>query len=292
MASRRIRPLLTGGYIHRHDLRDQGWRPDAIRAAVSAEGLEIVRRMWVLAPSAPPLLRTAAGSGGILTCVSAVELWGGWRPGDDSTLHLALDPHSGITARGAHVHRSVGPVPLPRRRLVDRVENVLAVTATCLGHDDALAVWESLLNRKLVTRDRLVATRWRGDRARQLRDEARATSDSGVETRFVYRVRRAGIPVLQQVAIAGHDVDALIGSWLVVQTDGFAFHSDAAQRRQDIAHDRTLRALGYTVFRFDYHQVVNEWPRVEAEILAAIAQGLHVQPRPLRRARPYRLLTS
>jgi very-short-patch-repair endonuclease len=32
--------------------------------------------------------------------------------------------------------------------------------------------------------------------------------------------------------------------------------------------------MGFTVFRFTYQDVVYDWPRVERQIRAAIAQGL------------------
>jgi len=33
---------------------------------------------------------------------------------------------------------------------------------------------------------------------------------------------------------------------------------------------------GYTVLRFDYHQVMFDWPHVERAILGAIAQRRHL----------------
>ncbi|NUT58055.1 MAG: DUF559 domain-containing protein [Agromyces sp.] len=90
------------------------------------------------------------------------------------------------------------------------------------------------------------------------------------------RLRRIGIPVRQQVAILGHLVDGLIGDRLVYQIDGFAHHRTAAQRRQDIAHDRRLALAGFTVLRFDYAQIMFDWPAVELEIRTAMAQRLHL----------------
>ena len=51
----------------------------------------------------------------------------------------------------------------------------------------------------------------------------------------------------------------------------------------DIAHDRRLALLGYTVLRYDYRQILFDWPRVEAEILQAMAQGLHLAQPHMRR---------
>jgi very-short-patch-repair endonuclease len=79
------------------------------------------------------------------------------------------------------------------------------------------------------------------------------------------------------VTIAGHRVDGLIGERLVLQIDGYGFHSSAEQRAKDIAHDRTLRLMGYTVLRYGYEQVLFAWEVAEHEVRMAIAQGLHLR---------------
>jgi very-short-patch-repair endonuclease len=137
-------------------------------------------------------------------------------------------------------------------------------------------VWESALHKRLIRPDQLTSTAWRGPRANELARVAGILSDSGLETLFAHRLRRIGVQMRQQVWIGDRPVDGLIGARLVVQIDGFEHHKKVEQRRADIAHDRMLRLAGYTVLRYDYHQVTAEWPRVEAEILAAIAQRLHL----------------
>ncbi|PPL15982.1 DNA/RNA helicase, partial [Microterricola pindariensis] len=47
-------------------------------------------------------------------------------------------------------------------------------------------------------------------------------------------------------------------------------------RGRDIAADRRLVLRGYTVLRFDYKQILFDWPTVEAQILAAMARGAHL----------------
>ena len=118
----------------------------------------------------------------------------------------------------------------------------------------------------------LRATPWIHPIARKLAADVGDHSDSGVESTFVWHCRRIGLQVTQQVMLAGHRVDALIGRRIVVQLDGWAFHSDAAQRRSDIRHDRELTAFGYVVLRFDYYDVMHNWPRVEAELRRVIAR--------------------
>lgn len=45
--------------------------------------------------------------------------------------------------------------------------------------------------------------------------------------------------------------------------------------RCDIGHDAKLRLMGYTVLRFDYQQVLFDWPLVGSVVTTAVAQGLH-----------------
>lgn len=167
-----------GGWVHRGVLLDAGWKPHQVLAVRRAEGIDLIRRQWLVLPDAPEEVREAARLGGVLTGVSALERLRLWVP--------------------------------PELTGGDRIHIGL----------------------------------------------------------------RAGMQVVQQVWIAGKPVDALIGRRLVVQLDGYAFHSDSAQRRRDIAHDRTLIAMGYTVMRFSYQDVMHDWARVERELLSAIARGL------------------
>lgn len=268
--------LTTHGYIHRAGLIELGLSSAAIRRAVAEEGLVVARRQWILRPNVQRSLHVAAIAGGHVTCVTALTPLGLWRPEQAVGVpHIALAPNSSSLPTAARVHRAVPVLARPPRDLLDRVENVLAGVARCLSFEDALAVWESAVHEGLVTLEHLARVQWRDAASRRIAARAGQASDSGLETLFVWRLQRTGIEVRQQVRLLGRPVDALIGARLVIQIDGFAHHSDAAQRRADIAHDRALHERGYTVLRFSYADVMHAWPRVEAEILRAIAQGRH-----------------
>lgn len=86
-------------------------------------------------------------------------------------------------------------------------------------------------------------------------------------------MRHIGRQLRPQALIAGHRVDLLIDDWLVVQVDGHAFHSSAAERGRDVAHDAELTLRGYQVLRFTYAQVVHEWASVERTIRRALLAG-------------------
>ena len=267
----------NGGWIHRQDLLDRGWKPHQILQARKNERMELVRRKWLLLADVPWSLRAAAELGGVITGRSALKKYGLWVPPGavhDSRVHIGLRTDASVSADDRVVRYRIQPVvERSPRSLVDPLENVLAAIAWNSNEPDAMAVWESAIAAKLTTPEELARLPWTSHNARNLAENVSRLSDSGVESMFISRCRQARIPVVQQVKIAGRRVDALIGRRLVVQIDGFAFHSDAQQRRQDIAHDRKLVAMGYTVLRYSYQDIMYDWPRAEREIRVAIAQG-------------------
>ncbi|KQZ05172.1 DUF559 domain-containing protein [Microbacterium sp. MEC084] len=263
-----------GGWASRRALIAAGWHPRKLRQAALEAGLPLVRRQWLLLPSAPPGVREAARVGGRLTCVAEAERIGLWIPRRDPRPHIAVPRNADLTPRGI-AHWSTGPAPAAGL-LVDPIENVLHHTASCLTELETFAIWESAIRKGLITVDAIRRIRWTTTAARRVAADVGAHSDAGTESYLVRQCRAAGIPCRQQVHLYGRDVDALIGDHLVIQVDGFAFHSDAATRAADLAHDRLLRLRGYTVLRFTYADVMHHWPDVEAQIRSAMAQGLHL----------------
>jgi very-short-patch-repair endonuclease len=87
-----------------------------------------------------------------------------------------------------------------------------------------------------------------------------------------------GVRLRYQVQLAGHPVDFLIGTHLVIQIDGWGFHVSSADRTRDVRHDAELRMRGYTVLRFSYAQVIYRWWEVERIIAEAVSRGLHLAP--------------
>ncbi|MGX1932427.1 DUF559 domain-containing protein [Microbacterium resistens] len=138
-----------------------------------------------------------------------------------------------------------------------------------------MAIWESAIRRDRVDVDVLERVRWRTRAATDLAGLVGSRSDSGPESSFVALMRKVGVAVRQQVWIDGHPLDGLIGERLGIQVDGFAHHSTARERRRDIRADARLALRGYTVLRFDPHQVQHRGHEVQATVLTAIAQGLH-----------------
>jgi len=265
----------AGGIVRVRRLRERGWSERSVRAAVDLQRLQRPRKGWVAVPDADPHLLAAARAGVVVSCVTQAERLGLWVLDRSQRPHVAAPPRSGgVRAARAHVHWAEPIVPRHPDALVDEIENVLALVAQCLAFEEALIVWESALDKKLVRLEELHRLPFHGA-ARRLRERASPYSGSGLETIFVSRLGWLGVPIVPQVWIAGHRVDFLIGARLVIQIDG-ATHV-GAQRTSDIAHDAELMLLGYHVIRVGYSQVVHRWHEVQALIMRAVAQGLHLE---------------
>ncbi|TYL54379.1 DUF559 domain-containing protein [Agromyces mariniharenae] len=264
------------GVVHQHDAIRAGFTRYAVRRGLERGQLRRIRGPWLATADASPSLVRAARIGGRLACVSATRHHGLWTL-DDATIHVAVPPHSSRhQADGAVLHWSEGPMATHPYELVEPVVNALMHVADCRPFDEAVAVWESALNSRRVSAGMLARLPMRSAAARLVRSTSTTLSDSGIESIPVVRLARIGIVARQQVVLDGHPVDLLIGERLVVQIDGFESHRRAVQRERDLAQDRRLRLLGFTVFRYGYRQVLTEWDTVESEIRLAVAQGLHV----------------
>lgn len=261
---------------HSTEAHAAGFSKYDMSESVSAGLIRRVRRSWIVAPGADSGIVTAINAGGRLTCVSVAARRGLWAPPHDE-VHVAL-PRSAarFDSAGLRAHWGHAPMPTTRHAVAEPLINALLHLATCIPRLDALAVWESALRKTSLTTDMLGRVQWHSSRARELAAAASVLADSGLETHVVHGIRGMGVACRQQVVLDGRPVDVLIGERLVVQLDGFEHHGEAVQRRRDIRGDAQLVLRGYTVLRFDYQQVLFDWPYVEATIAAAIAQGLHL----------------
>jgi len=268
-----------GGIAHRSDAAAHGFSPRHVRAAIRAGDVRRIRAQWVALDSAPDDLTAAAAASGRLTCVSLARRRGWWMPDRvDAGLHLQVGANAHRHRDDARLHWGAPLIDPGARELTASVEDALAHIAVCCSHEEARVIWESAIRVEGLDVEALRLVRWRDQRSRGLADEVVGLSDSGLETIVVVRLSGWGVPVRQQVRLAGRRVDIVIGSHLVIQIDGYAHHSSSAQRGSDVAHDAELRLRGYTVLRFTYGQIVHDWPKVERTLQAAIARGLHLPP--------------
>lgn len=107
--------------------------------------------------------------------------------------------------------------------------------------------------------------------ARWLVDLARGDADSGLESLLRLRLHLLGISLACQVTIAGvGKVDFVIGQRLILEADGKENHEGAKKRHKDLVRDAAASARGYQTLRFDYAQIIHDWPSVQAAIIAAL----------------------
>jgi very-short-patch-repair endonuclease len=269
-----------GGVMHRSSLRDAGFSPYRVRRELEAGRLISIGRDRVALPQLQPDIVRAARAGLRLTCVTEARRRGLWAFAD-SALHVAAP--DGYSARGRlesdfEVHWSLGPSHVPREWGVEPLPNVLYHVARCQPLDYAVATFDSALNGHAISVHELNRLAKRlGRRFASVVAATDGRADSGSESLFRVRMSAAGVQVEPQAVVDGHPVDGLIGKTLVVQIDGFGPHSDPARRARDLAQDRRLDLLGFTVFRFSSLSIEREWPTVERQILDAMAQGIHDQ---------------
>lgn len=262
-----------GGVARTRSLLLAGVSPHALRTSKASGEVRTVRNGWVALPDADRMKVAAVKRGVILSCVTVAARCGLWVP-DSSQTHVAAASHSGrVDAGNAIVHWAQPILPRDPDACEDSLENALVLTAACRPFEEALVIWESALNKRLV--DRAVLERLPlPPAAVEVLKTARPFADSGLETIVPHRLRWMRLPMTPQVWILDRPVDLLIGERLVLQIDGG--HHVGAQRASDIEHDARLKLRGYHVIRVTYAQVMNGWPRVQALIMDAVAQGLHL----------------
>jgi very-short-patch-repair endonuclease len=180
----------------------------------------------------------ACGQGAVLSHASAGALWGILSSTSPSFVDVTVWGYSGRKKRrGIKIHRSI------------------------------------TLTSKDVTR------RWGipvTTRARTLRDLGlgQEPTRSELERAFVRLCRRHRLPKPEvNVRVGAYQVDFL---WrdarLIVETDGYAFHSHRAAFEADRARDTDLKLRGYDVIRFTHHQVTRQ-PSTVAASLRALLQA-------------------
>lgn len=240
-------------------------------------------------PVPPPLAREVAallacGNDAVLSHQTAGALWGivDAATGVDVVVSSG-DPrgHAGIRVHRVRPLDAVDvrrhqrlPITSPARTLMD--------LAAVLG-DRALerAVNEALV-RRLTSEAELQATlrRLPGRRGVPLlralleRSAGPALTRSEAEVRLLDLVRRGQLPRPEtNVAVLGHEVDVLWRSQrLVVEIDGYAFHSSRAAFERDRARDAKLLASGWRVLRITWRQLVDE-PEAALVRIAGLLAG-------------------
>ncbi|WP_127792050.1 type IV toxin-antitoxin system AbiEi family antitoxin domain-containing protein [Agromyces sp. LHK192] len=257
-----------------------------VLAAVRRGDVVRIRNGWFAARDAPPDVVRAVRVGGVATASTVAQLHGLWVPERD-VLHvrvasnasrlraphdrrMPLDPGS----HGVCVHyRSGDRRPVGRDPLTVALGEMFA----CAQMSDALAAVESAVETGVLDPGHLDLIRRAMPPGRRADlDRFDFGAQSGLETKVRLFLRSRRVRVRTQAPIDGvGSVDLLVGDRLVIEVDGWSFHRERDQFENDRRRDFELMTRGYLVLRLSYRQVMHDWPRTSAGILALIARGEH-----------------
>lgn len=292
----------TGGVTTYHALRSSGHSRRDIERALAAGAVARLRRGVYATEGACKQVCDAARHGGALTCCSGARHHGLWVLDEDVGiphvwLHAGGHWHThpgcrcvghwqddgGARGPGRSVRRGDGqPLWHPHACNafgVADVPHILLHLLHCTGLESFFVTLESALHAGKITRAEKV---WLHRRVSAPAQEAiafaRHDAESGLESLVRWRLRGTGLRVRTQVNImAVGRVDFLIGDRLIVEVDGRLNHDGTADRHKDRMRDANAAAWGYITLRFDYAQVVHDWPLVLEAIRAQVEAGNHLR---------------
>jgi very-short-patch-repair endonuclease len=268
--------LLTrlGGIARGRTLQRHGISRKALAAHAASGAIRRVRAGVFAAVDAERIVVDAAAHGGMLTCEAALKHHDVWTVTEEPEAHVWMGadgrrhPHLGCLCTS---HFFDGPT----RFGIASVESALVHVYLCAGEGAFFASFESAWNRRKLSRAaRLRIRAALPESARWLVDLARADADSGLESLLRLRLHLLGIRLDCQVVIDGVGrVDFVAGGLLIIEVDGKENHAGAANRHKDLVRDAAASALGYETLRFDYAQIIHDWPSVQPAILAALRRA-------------------
>ena len=278
------------GVVSRAQLLAAGIGPGAIATRMKRHGLiPLHRGVYAVGHTAlVPLAREAAallagGPAALLSHRSAAWLW---RLVERRVEPVEITvPASSRRRPGLIIHRSRGlgpddvsvrrglPATTPARTLLD-----LATVSTARELERAL---DEAFTQRVTSRAALRAAVQRAQghhgagrvRALLAGNQEPALTRSEAEERFLGLLRDAALPPpAVNAKMAGHVVDFL---WrergLIVEIDGFRFHSTRSAFERDRRRDAELTAAGFRVLRVTWRQLCDEPFVVIARLAAALA---------------------
>lgn len=285
------------GLVTRAQLLQRGITAATVAARVRAERFRVVHRGVYLVgpvtvPQAKPMAAVlACGAGAALSHISAAESWRQLpvkaNGGASAPIDVAVSGRDCGHRPGIRIHRVALleaadvtalegiPITTPLRTLID-------LASVVGGRELEQAIARAERNGQ-VDRDELraaVATRPGRSGNRLLRclpgqGDGPAFTRSEAEDRLFALVRKVGLPIpATNVSLRSYEVDFL---WrrerLVVEVDGFAFHSSRRRFENDRSRDAALTARGFRVMRVTWRQLIDEPDTVLVRIAQALARG-------------------
>ena len=258
----------------------------------------------VALPSAKAFVITCRRLGGVVTCGRAMKHYGIPLRTSPGALHVAIPAQRSRIpdAIGRTVVHRVRGLSLPEdtEPPVAEVEQVLICYMRCSGELDALIALDAALRLGYTTRAQL-ASALPGPRnapLRSLLSQARPGARSLLETIARYDLKQAGYHPVAAVNVDGigevdlvlsrrpqaiipgpangtHVLTAAAGPALLIETDGYTYHSSRSDWQHDHLRDQAALALGHTPLRLTSSQVLD---RETVRIVSPVAHRLGIHP--------------
>lgn len=281
------------GRVSRTQLRAAGISSSAVaRLAQRGSLLAIHRSVFGVGHTAPVPLgpETAAllaVPGAILSHRTAAALWG-LMPPTHGDVHVLLAGTSRRSPAGIRIHRTRRLDARDVRRrdrliLTSPARTLLDNAADLTERQLELALDQGLVSH-VVRRSEVVELLGRSSGrpghallAGLLKRQGGPTlTRSEAEERFLALIRAAELPEPEiNVRISGYEVDFLWRAQkLVVEIDGFRFHSTRRAFEQDRRKDAVLSAAGLATMRVTWRQLVDEAYAVVARLAQALLGGV------------------
>lgn len=260
-----------GGVARVGTLRQAGFSERAVRGLAAAGAFQPRKGVWAL-PGADKEFFAAILSNSLLTCGSSAFRYGLWIKDVPRRLHL-VSRHPGRKFASSH-----GKVRFPpdERLPIASLEDTVIHALTCLPEVDAIAMAQSAMKFHGVPRASLEAeltAKYYGiARARLAKADGISESVPEISARLLFE--SAGLDFRRQVEIEGVGrVDFLVNGWLIVEVNGYEFHSSRDAWRKDMARLNAAQALGYGTLSYAPEQVWNSPNRVLREIRTTLNRG-------------------
>jgi hypothetical protein len=276
-----------GGVATRAQLMRFGYTGYALTRAVRAGIVLRIRRSRYALVDTDTATRTAIELGGRLGGLSAAREYGWWT-GLDTRIHVSWPAHGNVAKPGrvffgrrpevVHHWRILRDSERPRSDDLRReppLEALAQVLVAC-DRETAVACADSAIHSGLVT-DREVRALFRRMPPAIARWECYldGRSDSGIESIVRIWLIDRGIPFVFHALVDGHEVDFLIGTSLVMQTDGSEFHDSKRDAARDARQDFSSSIRGYLTMRVRYAYVMYDPGLWQARLLEQLARGDH-----------------
>jgi very-short-patch-repair endonuclease len=268
---------LTEAGLGRHAVAHRvavGWLRRMFRGVYLVGPLE-TPHSWAMAAA------LAVGKGAVVSHYSAAVLWE-LRPPREGPVDVTVPGRKTRGRPGIRVHRSrLHPHDATRRHeipVTSPARTLLDLAAALPQRDVARATEEAQVQRRVTSHSLNEQfkryPRHRGTAAlrKAIRTDA-AFTRSEAERRAIELIRAARLPTPEaNTRVNGYEVDFV---WheqrLIVEVDGYAFHSSRGAFERDRRRDRELHAQGYRVIRLTWHQLTEEPEAVIASVATALA---------------------